>query len=279
MSLTIQQRSRLLTVPREIRDEIYGFVFDKNLKVKLSLDVHPGENPADCYEGEEYDDPEECYKSVTLSNWDRKGTPGWLNVLLTCRQVHQEAEPSMYKAISIETSLDDLNVFLFSIPISQNALFYVTRMSVDLTRYLHESSFLEEDLKSIFKYLTEHLPKLRESTITVPSWFMDKSHDFWPRCFPKFGNLCKLILIVKNGPTTLTHTPPGLEDAQVAFDTLCGNMVDSKNGCTKTQCTYDAREDYEDGMMSPGNYYLTNGSTAEPDWVPWTPDSMFPEWH
>ena len=159
MSAIVQQNSQLLTIPREIRDQIYGWIFHKGRRQGLELDLTF------------QNDGDEFHRALWASM-----TAGWFSTVLICRQVHSEAEPVMYQALYLKTSLLPGQVEVFLDSISFVGRVNLTSIHIDLCHWkwwevIKAHGTFQKSLENASSYIKQVLVNLRRLSLTA-SWIL-----------------------------------------------------------------------------------------------------------
>ena len=140
--------SSLLTIPLEVRNEIYGIIFS-----------YDGWLDVDDTAKWQFKIRRSCYRNKP--HWLKSK---WTSILNICRQIYNEAEPVLYKSLKFHTTLLDHECSFFK-SLSTRARLSITTITLDAhygdsiivayeTRY-------NVDLVAMTGYIAQHLPKIR----------------------------------------------------------------------------------------------------------------------
>ena len=156
MSIATRGKPSFLTIPLEIRDQIYRWI-----NAGATIRIH--------------EDKEAAFYGK-ISFWD-KGSKvpailrkGWLSILLACRQTHQEAEPLFYKSCQIQIiTFYELPLKFFGI-ISPCATENITSIAIELVVCGAVPPPIDPEnanSEAVCSHISKQLPNLRDVELWI----------------------------------------------------------------------------------------------------------------
>ena len=140
--------SRLLTMPLEVREEIYRKIcyYESWLDTQRLWDWKMAKYNVD-------EDSAEGRKP----HWVRHD---WMAILLTCHQVHDEAEPLLYQSIRYQPDLGSDSAYSLFQSLSRTARLNITKLHIQLN-VADSHTETDEATTSLIDCCVRHLPHIR----------------------------------------------------------------------------------------------------------------------
>ena len=169
-------------------------------------------------------------------------TAGWFSTVLICRQVHSEAEPVMYQALYLKTSLLPGQVEVFLDSISFVGRVNLTSIHIDLCHWkwwevIKAHGPFQKSLGNTSSYIKQDLVNLRRLSLTA-SWLLicwtDEDLSWLLTCLnsPK---LCEFDLNFRGEAGREDWTPDERNCMEEIFKNVCSKLIDAPHGCTNLQ--------------------------------------------